>query len=256
MLASALVVRHLVTAFPYPENYTVIFMIASLLLFVAAIGFLMIKEDAGNASHFSGAIRTIKAMPWMLRTDANLKNYIFLINLTSLGITLIPFYVAFSKSLFGLTRNQIGNFVFLQFLGMILSTLIWNWIAKRFKYKGIAFSCIFMGGLLPLTALFLSRYGTGIYQWVFFFAGFIISAGRISFEGILLEITNNDNRAIYAGISGTLSLTTAFFPIMAGVLIETFGFNVIFFITPPLVMIALLFIRRIKCSTSDELRRQ
>ncbi len=51
MLVSAIVVRHLVIAFPYPENYTVIFLSASALLFMAAIGFLMIKEDPIEADN-------------------------------------------------------------------------------------------------------------------------------------------------------------------------------------------------------------
>ena len=76
MLASAIVVRHLVIAFPYPENYTVIFLSASALLFMAAIGFLMIKEDSVDAVNLSGIIAIIKSIPRMLESDKNLLNYI------------------------------------------------------------------------------------------------------------------------------------------------------------------------------------
>jgi len=250
MLASAIVVRHLVIAFPYPENYTVIFLSASALLFIAAIGFLMIKEDSVDTDNLSGMITIIKSIPHMLKSDKNLLNYILLINMASLGITIIPFYVVLSKSIYGLGRNQIGNFLLLQFLGMILSSLIWNWVAKRFKFKGIFFGCIIIGSLLPMVVIFFSRYGLETYQWIFFIAGFSISAYSISLQGILLEISNNDNRAIYAGISGTLSLTTAFFPLIAGILIESYGFTLIFSIISPLVMTSLFFLKPIKCSTS------
>ena len=256
MLASAIAVRYLVIAFPYPDNYTVLFLIASLLLFVAAFGFIMIKENMGHGNRFSGMIATIKAMPGLLKSDTNLTYYVLLINSASLGLTIIPFYVAFSKFLFGLTASRIGNFLLLQFIGMIFSTPIWNQVAKRFKFKGIAFSCILIGAFLPLAAIGLSRYGSGSYQWVFFLSGFIISAARISFEGILLEITTNDNRAVYAGISGTLSLTTAFFPILAGVLIETYGFHAIMALTSPLVMLSIFFLKQINCGTSDDLLQQ
>jgi len=74
--ASAIVVRHLVIAFPYPENYTVIFLSASALLFMAAIGFLMIKEDPIEADNTYGMITIIKAIPRMLKSDKNLLNYI------------------------------------------------------------------------------------------------------------------------------------------------------------------------------------
>jgi Na+/melibiose symporter-like transporter len=249
MLASAIVVRHLIMALPYPENYTVIFFAASLLLFIAAFGFLMIKEDSVDADNLSGMITIIKSMPRMLKSDNNLLNYILLINMASPGITIIPFYIVLYKSISGLGRNQIGNFFLLQFLGMILSSLIWNWVAKRFKFKGIFFGFIIIGSILPMMALLLSRNEIAVYQWIFFIAGFSISAYAISVQAILLEITNDVNRAIYAGISGTLSLITAIFPLIAGILIESYGFTLIFIIVSVLVLTSLFFLKPIKCST-------
>ncbi len=134
----------------------------------------------------------------------------------------------------------------MQFLGMIFSSLIWNWVAKCCKFKGIFFGFIIIGSLLPIVVIFLSRYGLGVYQWIFFIAGFSISAYAISVQGILLEITNNDNRAIYAGISETLCLTTAIFPLTAGTLIESYGFTLIFTIISPLVMTSLFLLKPIK----------
>jgi len=134
---------------------------------------------------------------------------------------------------------------------MIISTFFWGLVANRFKYKGVSFGCIVIGGLLPITALIVSRFGMGVYQWIFFLAGFSISAAKISYQGILLEITNNDNRAIFTGIVGTLSLTTAIFPLMAGVLIKHFGFNVVFIMISPMVITAIFFLWRIRCSFAE-----
>ncbi len=249
MLISAIIVRHIVIAFPYPENYTIIFFVAAVLLFIAAFGFLAIKENAGQTSHISGIVRIIKALPKILKSDPNLRNYIIAINLMSLSLTIIPFYIVLSKTLFTLTPTLIGNFLLMQFLGMILSTFIWNGVVNKFRFKGVALSCALLGGLLPLTALWLSEFGPTIFQWTFFLAGILISADKIAYEGILLEITNDDNRAIYAGISGALSLTTAVFPIAAGVLINITTFDVIFAITSFLVILSMFFIIRLKCPT-------
>ena len=215
MLVSAIVVRRMVMAFPYPENYTIIFFTASGLLFIATFGFLMIKEKPADTTDFHSMIRIIKSMPHMLKSDTNLTNYILLINLASLGLTMIPFFVALSKSLFGLDRNQIGNFLLLQFTGM-----------------------------------FLSRYGIGAYQWIFFLAGFSVTAYKIFLDGILLEITTDDNRAIYAGVSGALSLTTAIFPLIAGLLIVTFGYTLIFMIMSPIIIFSAVFLWRIQCGNT------
>ena len=226
MLVSSIVASRFIIILPYPVNYTTLFFIAALLLFIATFGFLMIKEDTDYTDNYSGIIHIIRSIPRVIKSESNLFNFIILVNLTSLGITIIPFYVVFSKSVFGLTNNQIGNYLFLLFLGMIISTFFWNWVSNRFRYKGISFGCIIIGGLLPIAVLFLPRFGMGIYQWIFFLAGFSISAAKISYQGILLEITNNDNRAIFTGIVGTLSLTTAFLPLLAGVFIEHFGFKI------------------------------
>ncbi len=251
MLVSSIVASRLVIRLPYPVNYTMLFFIAALLLFIAAFGFLMIKEDTGYTGYYSGMIHIIRSIPRVIKNESNLINFIILVNLISLGITIIPFYLVFSKSIFGLTNNQIGNFLFLLFLGMIISTFFWGLVANRFRYKGVSFGGILIGGLLPITALIVSRFGMGVYQWIFFLAGFSISAAKISYQGILLEITNNDNRAIFTGIVGTLSLTTAIFPLMAGVLIKHFGFNIVFTMISPMIITAIFFLWRIKCPTAE-----
>ncbi len=207
----------------------------------------MIKEDTGYACNYSGIIHIIRSIPRMVKSESNLINFIILVNLTSLGITVIPFYVVFSKSIFGLTNNQIGNYLFLLFLGMIISTFFWGLVSSRFRYKGVSFGCIVVGGLLPITVLFISRFGMVAYQWIFFIAGFSISAAKISYQGILLEISNNDNRAIFTGIVGTLSLTTALFPLLAGALIKYFGFKIVFTMISPMIIAAIYFLWRIRC---------
>ena len=248
MLISAIIVRHLVIALPYPKNYMVIFLIAAALLFIATGGFWAIREAPGKVSPLSRMLTVLKAIPQVLKSDKNLSNYILLINASSLGLTVIPFYIALSKVCFGLSGHQIGNYLLLQFVGMALSTIIWIKIASRYKFKGISFCYALIGGILPLLALVLSRTSIDFFQWIFFFSGFLISAGKISIEGILLEITTNDNRAIYAGISGTLSLTTAIFPLIAGLLIERYTFSTVFIFASPVIFSSIFFLKRIQCN--------
>jgi MFS transporter len=247
MLVAALIARRLVISLPYPLNYTLVFLIASGLLLVATFGFMMIREDPIKRIETAGILDTLKSIPRLLKSDRNLFNYIILINLLSLGLTIIPFYVAFSKKLFGLESDQIGNFLLLQFLGMIVSTFIWKWVAKYFRFKGLAYASVVFGGLTPVLAILLARFGVHIFQWIFFIAGFFISANVIFLQGMLLEITNNKNRAIYTGITGTLSLTAVIFPLVAGMLIEFLGFRVIFLTTSPIIVASIFFLRCINC---------
>ena len=245
MLVSALAARRIVIAFPYPDNYTLLFYLAAGLLFLAGFGFLAIREKTGADSK---SIGIIKEIPRILKSDPNLKNYIIAINLMGLSPAIIPFYLVLSQSSFPLTDIQIGNFLLMQFAGMILSTFIWNAVVQRFRFKGVAVGCAILGGVLPLIALWFSGFGPAVYQWSFFLAGVLITAGKIAYDGVLLEITTDDNRAVYAGISGALSLTTAVFPIMAGVLIQVFAETIVFIATALFVAASLFFIFRLQCA--------
>ncbi len=247
MLVSAVVVRQLVIHFPYPDNYIIIFFIASGLLFVATFGFMMIREAAVVPNQMFGVLNLIRKIPTILTSDKSLINYIIVVNLTSLGLTTIPFFVAFSKQQFGLNSQQLGSIILLQFIGMILSTPFWNAIAKRYMFKGIAYGTVLTGGILPFLVIILSFFNASIYQWVFLVAGFLMTAQRIYIQGMLLEITSNENRALYAGISGALSITTAFFPLIAGILIQLIGYIAIFVIISPLTLSAFYFLRKIRC---------
>ena len=76
-----------------------------------------------------------------------------------------------------------------------------------------------------------------------------MSAQRISQEGVLLEISENDNRALYSGINGAFNLTIALFPLISGFLIAAIGYTPVF-ITGSLAMIsALFFARRLNCDS-------
>jgi len=99
--------------------------------------------------------------------------YLRVLALASLGFTIVPFYVVFSKTMFGLDWHQVGNFLLPQFTDMILSTIVWNQVASYFKFKGIVFGFIIIASLLPLAALFFSRHGIAVYQWIFLLPNFL-----------------------------------------------------------------------------------
>jgi hypothetical protein len=68
--------------------------------------------------------------------------------------------------------------------------------------------------------------------------GVAISARKIAFDGLLIEITTNSNRALHKGIVGAMSLTTALFPLVAGGLILWLGYAPVFILVSFLVSCA------------------
>ena len=249
VLISALIVREFLKGFPYPNNYIYMFSAASSLLFIASLGFVVIKErPTEKFRNERGFFQVVKFIPKLLREDARFRNFIFLINSVQLPLTLIPFFVVLAKNNFELDKSSIGNFLLFQIFGMIVSNFLWNKIVKKYSFKGVIKSAIGIEIFLPVIAL-LAAHSNSIYFFsaVFFVAGMAMSAFKIAYEGMFLEITNETNRAMYQGIKGSLNVTVAFFPLISGVLINYIGFIPIFVGASAVAMFALTLPKRIKC---------
>ncbi|MDA3904040.1 MAG: MFS transporter [Desulfuromusa sp.] len=235
-LISAPVSRWVLGHFEYPLNYVWMFGLASGLLFIAFFGFWAIDEPVeqptGEALSF---LKVLRAIPQHLRDNPQLLRYILLVNLTGFGLTVMPFYVAYASQHYGLTGAQVGNYLMVQISGMILSNLLWGKFVTKFGFRGVVRGCIFCGTLLPVLVLVLSGMTLPVFLTVFFLMGVAISARKIAFEGLLIEITTNENRALHKGIVGATSLTTALFPLVAGGLILWLGYLPVFLLVSILV---------------------
>jgi MFS family permease len=245
-LISAPVSRWVLGYCSYPDNYAWMFGVAAGLLFIASFGFLAIDEPVIPPSREAHSFfQVLREVPDHLRKNPPLRHYILLVNLTGFGLTSMPFYVAYASHHYGLSGAQVGNYLIVQISGMILSSFIWGKLVKKFGFRGVVRGCILCGTLLPLLVLLLSGLSLPIFLAVFFLMGVTISARKIAFEGLLIEISTDSNRALYQGVIGTTSLTIALFPLVAGGLILWIGYVPVFLIVSLLVGSAWLTVSRI-----------
>jgi len=240
-LISAPVSRWVLGHFEYPYNYAWMFGLAAGLLLIASFGFWALDEpEVQPSSEAHSFLKVLRAVPQHLRDNPSLLRYILLVNLTGFGLTLMPFYVVYASQHYGLTGEQVGNYLMVQIAGMILSNLLWGKLVKNFGFRGVVRGCIICGTLLPVLVLTFSGMALPIFLTVFFLMGVAISARKIAFEGLLIEITTNTNRALYKGIVGATSLTTALFPLVAGGLILWVGYIPVFLVVSIMVASAWL----------------
>ena len=228
-LVSALVAREVLGRLGYPSSYTWLFGMASGLLLVATLGFWALDEPTIEVPGESYTVwQVLKSIPNRIRTDRNLRRYICLVNLTGFGLTLMPFYIAMVKTEHGLTGQQVGTYLLANIFGMITSNYLWAKVVTRFGFLGVVRGCIVCGSILPLLALSLVHAPNGYFLSVFFLMGVGLSARKIAFEGLFIEITSDENRALHKGVVGAASLSTAFFPLVAGGLIVALGYVPVF----------------------------
>jgi len=74
------------------------------------------------------------------------------------------------------------------------------------------------------------------------------SIGQVVAPGVLLEISTDDNRAIYTGLSGAGSIMQVLYPLLAGYMVGLLGFNLVFILTSIFIVIGLYVAKTIQCS--------
>lgn len=246
LLASALVVRELLKYFGYPANYSILFIIAALLLLIASGGFWMIREVPSGKKQGKRFVDFLRMIPGEINRNPNLKYYLLLINMMGLAMTVLPFLILLAKERFGLSDASVGNFLLFRVSGMLLISFLIYGFSRKKGYKGILYSGILIGVILPPLALFLSD-NLVYYQLVFILSGVYFSIYKISISGILVEISTDENRAIYTGIAGAGNILPVVFPLMAGTFISTVGFQAVFIFVSVSLLLSIPLVARLNC---------
>jgi MFS family permease len=255
-LVSALLTRTIFSQMDSRSSYPLLFGLSALALLLASVGFLFIREKERVSTGQSRGMREIlRLIPEYLKKDETLRRYILASNLLGFGTVLLPFYVAVAKKTYEVSPTMIGNFILIQIGGMILSNFLWRRVVKKAGFKGMLRIWAILGVLVPFLALaassFLPLRG---FLPVFIFTGFYLGAQKVTADAVLLEISNDENRALYSGIFGTFNLSMALFPILLGGIIGWAGYLPVFLFIS-LAAGASLFIIRIMVCPVDRIKQ-
>ena len=248
ILVSALIARWVLSTYEYPTTYRILFWGAGATLLVASAGFWGLREEPVATPPKGGVLTLAKKLPGMLREDANLRNFVLMANFAGFGTALLPFLVLLARDRMGLTGDQIGAFLLVQIVGMLLSNIVWTRVVRRELYRGILLAATALGVVLPFLALLLAGTGsTLLYGIVFVVSGSAISARRIGRDGAIVEMSTETNRVLYTGATGTLNLTSALFPLVVGLLLRAVGYWPVFALATFAMAISGVFAYRLNC---------
>ncbi len=243
---SAILVRYLIKYFDYPFNYSMLFFIAAILLLLASLGFWNLKEVRSVKLVKRSLIDFFKLIPGEIKNNPNLKYYLLILNTLGLGIGFLPFLILLAKDNFDLSYSLIGNFLIFRISGMLFISTLFYRFSKKLNYKMLLTIALVLGGLIPLLALGLKNQQF-YFQLIFILSGIFVSLFKIANNGILLEISTNENRTIYAGISGAGKIFATFFPVLVGTLIFFLGYTAVFILVSIILVSSYLFVRKLNC---------
>lgn len=243
---SAIVVRYLIKQFEYPDNYSVLFLIAGILLLIASFGFWNLKEIRSVNPVKRSLIDFFKLIPIEIKSNQNLKYYLLMLNTLGLGIGFLPFLILLAKENLDLSYKLIGNFLVFRIVGMLFISTLFYAFAKRINYKILLNIAIAIGAIIPILALGLKD-NQFYFQFIFILSGIFVSLFKISNNGILLEISTNENRTVYAGIAGAGKIFSTVFPLIVGLMIFYIGFTTVFIAVSLIMLLSYFFVRKLNC---------
>ena len=245
VLLSALLAKRVLTNAGYPMNYAAMFFIAAAVLGIASIGFWKIKEIHAFNLKIDGLINFIQRIQRDIQTNEKLKNYIILKNVQGICIVLMPFLILYAKKMFGAVSHDIGNFLLLKVIGGVLTGSILYYYSKKIKYRNMLNMTSILAILIPLCILVFP--GPLLFPYIFLAGGIVFAIHDISMSGILLEVTTNENRALYTGLSGAGSILPVIFPFLGGWVITEFGFTLFFILFILIIFLSFHFIHKMDC---------
>lgn len=260
LFISAVATRLFLGATSFPDGYITLFAIASVFLLVASLGFWALHEPAaveypdagsiGEKAHRTGvsALTALSEVPAILRNDRNMRSLIITVNLGALGFTAIPLVTALAHRSYEVSPSMIGWFVILQVIGMLIANTVWSKVIRRGGFRTVVkWELILVTTLFPL-ALLASRIAPlWLYAGMYLVTGATVSAHRLGVDAVLVQISPDGKRALYAGIFGAANIATAVMPLVTGVLVTAVGFPPVFVGASVLSLLALIPAAKLWC---------
>jgi MFS family permease len=255
LLVSAVATRFFLGAASFPEGYVFLFGMAGAFLLIATGGFWVLREPENHASGAEvggksggSVLQTIRRAPGMVRSDRNLASLILVANCAALGFTAIPLVTALAHRTYDLNSAMVGTFVMIQIGGMLVANLVWTRLIGRGGFRLVLrVELLLIAALFPVALMAAAVAPLPVFALLYLLTGSIISAHKIGIDAILVQISPDGQRALYAGVFGAANIGAAIMPLLTGVFVRSAGFTAVFLGASVAALAALVPASRIWC---------
>ncbi len=245
VLVSAFFVKKVLIGKAFPVNYALMFFIGGGLLLVASGGFWRIKEVIPSALKISSLKEFFRILKSELKENKKLAYFLGFINTQGIAISFLPFIILYAKEIFQTQSNDTGIFLIFKVIGIVFVSLLVLLGAKKLKYNVLLYSNVALSIILAGTALLIKD--ASMIKYIFIIGGIVYSLYTMSMSGLLLEVSGNENRALYTGFAGAGNILPALFPLLGGAIISHLGFQSFFILFMVIIAGSIFFIFKIDC---------
>ncbi|HDN04615.1 MAG TPA: MFS transporter [Chloroflexi bacterium] len=233
-VGAAFAAQRILAKVDYPNNYALLFGLASIGLGVASLGFWLINEPQDR-------LKDNRVESWgkywkqLRETGKKLKELAVIELLTGFSLMSLPFYVVYAREEVNAPLEAAGWYLLAQVIGGVLANLIWARLVDIAGSRKMVVACALTSTVIPILALGLTPLGWPALVPVFFIIGATISGRSVGFQSALLELAPAAERPTFTGLNQVLILPLAFLTLMAGLFLEHGSYSVLFFLTSAVV---------------------
>ncbi len=237
---------------PYPNNYALIFSIAVAAQWISFAIYSQNREPQTDSppsdSDTPGQKQRIidfNLFGAILKRDKNFRYYLVSRSIMFLGNMGSSFLAVYGIQRYNLTDSQAAVFTGLLFISGIFGYSVGGLIGDKTGPKRIVIIAVLIWAVGLMVAIFSPV--IWIYYIVFLFYG-LYTAGMILGDSILvMELGDEASRPTYLGMARTLTgVFVLIAPILAGWLVESFGYDVMFAVSVGLSILGALLMNRVK----------
>ena len=232
----------------FPENYALIFGLASLGFVIAGAALSFVHEPEGcyPKANTPSILETLRRIPGILKEDRAFFRLILVKIIAGFVSMASSFYVLYAVRLGGLDIASTGLLMSAQVAGTIAAGLLISVVQDaRGPLYHIRLVCI-LAIVPPAAALALSMASgqfqapLSVYMVLFFVLGLAISSFGWPFYNWIIERASAENRPLYIGTINTLSAFTMLAPMVGGLLVDAISYEAVFIAAGSAALLALL----------------
>ncbi len=212
------------------SGFALLFLGAGLLMLLAGGGFMLVRETPVPRQQQSPLGQYLGRIPAVWREDPALRTLVWIENVASLHLMLLPFYMLLAEVTLHVSVQAVAFYTMAQIVGGALSNAIWGYVGDRFGNAAVLRLCLWLGAAMPLLALALVAYWPGGYSVLFLVLGAAIASRNLAFNNVLVDLSPVPLRATYTGIVGTLTAPSLLLPMLGGSLISLLGYTNVFWL--------------------------
>lgn len=215
----------------YPGNFSLLFLIAGLVLAISWFFLALTREPASDDVKPSLPWRHyFQRLPAVLRRHRNYRRFLIAYALVHLSMMAVSFYIVFADSAFQLSGADVGllNAVFIG--AQAVMRLVFGWLGDRWGHKR---NLMLSAAGLALAAFFvlISENVIGLLP-AFVCLACAIAADGVSHFNIVLEFAAPAEQPTFIGLTNTLIAPVTFVgPIVGGWIVATFQIEALFAIS-------------------------